>query len=192
MPAPDFEAIAVVDLEMRRLRFSQFRRDRAVVLLFYPLDFTFVCPTELAAFSDRYQEFCHLQTPILGISVDSPYAHLAWLQTPRSEGGVQNLAFPLVSDLTKEISRAYHVLDPVAGVALRGTVLIDPNGMVQYMAVHHQAFGRSVDETLRVLAAMRHTQSFAREGCPADWHLGEPTVDLGRSPEDSPPLFPNV
>ncbi|NJK35929.1 MAG: peroxiredoxin [Oscillatoriales cyanobacterium SM2_2_1] len=182
MAAPDFEAIAVVDLEFRRLRFSRFRRDRHVVLLFYPLDFTFVCPTELAAFSDRHDEFDHLNTRILGISVDSHYAHLAWLQTPRTEGGIWGLAFPLVSDVTKGISRAYNVLDPAAGVALRGLFIIDPAGIVQHVTVNHLPFGRSVDETLRTLRAIQHTQAFIDEGCPVDWQEGEQTVHLGRSP----------
>ncbi len=117
--APDFTATAVFDQEFKTIKLSDYR-GKYVVLFFYPLDFTFVCPTEITAFSDRVSEFSSINTEILGVSVDSEFAHLAWIQTERKSGGVGDVAYPLVSDLKKEISTAYNVLDPDAGVSLRG------------------------------------------------------------------------
>jgi peroxiredoxin (alkyl hydroperoxide reductase subunit C) len=117
--APEFTATAVVDQEFKTVKLSDYR-GKYVVLFFYPLDFTFVCPTEITAFSDRFEDFKKLDTEILGISVDSEFSHLAWIQTDRTSGGVGDLTYPLVSDIKKEISTAYNVLDPEAGVALRG------------------------------------------------------------------------
>jgi len=147
-----------------------------VVLLFYPLDFTFVCPTEITAFSDRYDEFAKLDTEILGISVDSEYSHLAWMQTDRKAGGVGELRYPLVSDLKKEISAAYNVLDPATGVALRGLFIIDKEGILQHATINNLAFGRSVDETLRTLQAIQYVQSHPDEVCPANWQPGQRTL----------------
>lgn len=123
-PAPDFTATAVVDQEFKTIKLSDYR-GKYVVLFFYPLDFTFVCPTEITAFSDRFEEFKAVNTEVLGVSVDSEFSHLAWIQTDRKSGGVGDLNYPLVSDIKKEISAAYNVLDPEAGVALRGLFLID-------------------------------------------------------------------
>lgn len=117
--APDFTATAVIDQEFKTIKLSDYR-GQYVVLFFYPLDFTFVCPTEVGAFSDRHGEFQKLNTEVLGVSVDSEFAHLAWIQTDRKMGGVGDLAFPLVSDLNKTISTAYGVLEPEAGISLRG------------------------------------------------------------------------
>ncbi|MCK8782743.1 peroxiredoxin, partial [Rhizobium sp. NTR19] len=122
--APDFTATAVVDQEFKTIKLSDYR-GKYVVLFFYPLDFTFVCPTEITAFSDRYEEFKKINTEVLGASVDSEFSHLAWIQTDRKSGGVGDLNYPLVSDIKKEISAAYNVLDPAAGIALRGLFIID-------------------------------------------------------------------
>jgi peroxiredoxin (alkyl hydroperoxide reductase subunit C) len=146
------------------------------VLFFYPLDFTFVCPTEIVAFSDRYEEFKTLHTQILAVSVDSEFAHLAWVQTERKAGGVGDLNYPLISDLKKEISTAYNVLDPEAGVALRGLFIIDREGIIQHATINNLAFGRNVDETLRVLQAIQHVQSNPNEVCPVDWQPGDKTM----------------
>ena len=173
--APDFIATAVVDQEFKTIKLSDYR-GKYVVLFFYPLDFTFVCPTEIAAFSDRYPEFDDLNTEILGISVDSEFSHLAWIQTERTQGGVGDLNYPLVSDLKKEISAAYNVLDPDAGVALRGLFIIDKEGVIQHATVNNLSFGRNVEETLRVLQAIRHVQTHPDEVCPAGWHPGETTM----------------
>ncbi|MGB3199704.1 MAG: peroxiredoxin, partial [Nodosilinea sp.] len=143
---------------------------------FYPLDFTFVCPTEIAAFSDRYSEFEALNAEILGISVDSEFAHLAWIQTERKMGGVGDLNYPLVSDIKKDISAAYNVLDPDSGVALRGLFIIDRDGVLQHSTINNLAFGRKVDETLRVLQAIQHVQANPDEVCPVDWQPGDKTM----------------
>ena len=175
-PAPDFTATAVVDQEFKTIKLSDYR-GQYVVLFFYPLDFTFVCPTEITAFSDRYGEFTALNTEVLGVSVDSEFSHLAWIQTDRKLGGLGDLAYPLVSDIKKEISSAYNVLEPEAGVALRGLFLIDKDGAVQHATVNNLSFGRSVDETLRVLQAVQHVQTHPDEVCPAGWTPGEKTMN---------------
>ena len=131
LQAPDFTATAVVDQEFKTVTLSQYR-GKYVVLFFYPLDFTFVCPTEITAFSDRITEFTSRNCEVLGVSVDSQYTHLAWQNTPRNVGGLGRVHFPMVSDLTQEISRNYGVLLEGAGVALRGLFLIDKQGVVQY------------------------------------------------------------
>jgi peroxiredoxin 2/4 len=174
--APHFTATAVVDQEFKPIKLSDYR-GRYVVLFFYPLDFTFVCPTEVTAFSDRYAEFSNLNTEVLGISVDSEFSHLAWMQTDRKSGGVGDLNYPLVSDIKKEISAAYNVLDPSSGVALRGLFIIDKDGILQYATINNMAFGRSIDETLRTLQAIQHVQSHPDEVCPIDWQPGDKTMN---------------
>jgi peroxiredoxin (alkyl hydroperoxide reductase subunit C) len=174
--APDFTATAVVDQEFKSIKLSDYR-GRYVVLFFYPLDFTFVCPTEVTAFSDRYTEFSNLNTEVFGISVDSEFSHLAWMQTDRKSGGVGDLNYPLVSDIKKEISAAYNVLDPSSGIALRGLFIIDKDGVLQHATINNMAFGRSVDETLRTLQAIQHVQSHPDEVCPIDWQPGDQTMN---------------
>ena len=173
--APEFTATAVVDQEFKTIKLSDYR-GKYVVLFFYPLDFTFVCPTEIIAFSDRYEEFTKINTEVLGVSVDSEFSHLAWIQTPRKEGGVGDIAYPLVSDIKKEISTAYNVLEPDAGVALRGLFIIDKDGVIQHATVNNLSFGRSVDETLRTLKAIQHVQTHPDEVCPAGWQEGDKTM----------------
>lgn len=173
--APDFMATAVVDQEFKTIKLSDYR-GQYVVLFFYPLDFTFVCPTEITAFSDRHEEFTGLNTEVLGVSVDSEFSHLAWIQTERKAGGLGDLTYPLVSDIKKEISAAYNVLEPEAGVALRGLFIIDKDGIVQHSTINNLSFGRSVEETLRVLQAVQHVQSHPDEVCPAGWTPGEKTM----------------
>ncbi|MBE9220097.1 peroxiredoxin [Dolichospermum flos-aquae] len=174
--APDFTATAVVDQEFKPIKLSDYR-GKYVVLFFYPLDFTFVCPTEVTAFSDRYAEFSNLNTKVFGISVDSAFSHLAWMQTDRKSGGVGDLNYPLVSDIKKEISAAYNVLDPSSGVALRGLFIIDKDGILQHATINNMAFGRSIDETLRILQAIQHVQSHPDEVCPIDWQPGDKTMN---------------
>ncbi|MCP9796510.1 peroxiredoxin [Cyanobium sp. Lug-B] len=175
LEAPDFRATAVVDQEFRELSLRDYR-GRDVVLFFYPLNFTFVCPTEITAFSDRHGEFARLDAALLAVSVDSPYSHLAWVQTDRRSGGLGDVAYPLVSDLNKEIARAYHVLDEDAGTALRGLFLIDPDGVIRHSTVNDVAVGRSVDETLRVLQAFQLVRQQPGQVCPADWTPGARTL----------------
>lgn len=174
-PAPDFTATAVVDQEFKTIKLSDYR-GQYVILFFYPLDFTFVCPTEITAFSNRAQEFQSTGAEILGISVDSEFAHLAWIQTDRKSGGIGDLNYPLVSDIKKEISTAYNVLDPDAGVALRGLFIIDKDGVIQHSTVNNLSFGRSVDETLRTLQAIQYVQSHPDQVCPAGWQPGDKTM----------------
>ncbi|MBW4467030.1 MAG: peroxiredoxin [Pegethrix bostrychoides GSE-TBD4-15B] len=174
--APDFTATAVYDQEFKSIKLSDYR-GKYVVLFFYPLDFTFVCPTEITAFSDRHADFKAINTEILGVSVDSEFSHLAWTQTDRKSGGVGDLAYPLVADIKKEISAAYNVLDPEAGIALRGLFIIDKDGVIQHATINNLAFGRSVEETLRTLQAIQHVQSHPDEVCPANWKPGDATMN---------------
>ncbi|HLB59436.1 MAG TPA: peroxiredoxin, partial [Bdellovibrionota bacterium] len=141
----------------------------------YPLDFTFVCPTEITAFDDAFEGFKGLGAEVLGCSVDSPYSHLAWLKAPRKEGGLGGLKFPLLSDLTKSIARDYGVLIESSGIALRGLFIINPEGKVVYQVVHDLGVGRSVEETLRVLEAFQ-TVAKTGEVCPANWKNGKATL----------------
>lgn len=176
LSAPDFTATAVVDQEFETVKLSNYR-GKYVVVFFYPLDFTFVCPTEITAFSDRYKEFESLNTEVLGVSVDSEFSHLAWIQTDRKSGGVGDLNYPLVSDIKKDISAAYNVLDPEAGIALRGLFIIDKEGVIQHATINNLAFGRNVDETLRTLQAIQYVQAHPDEVCPAGWKPGDKTMN---------------
>ena len=175
LPAPDFTATAVVDQEFKEIALSHYR-GKYVVLFFYPLDFTFVCPTEITAFSDRHGDFSSRNTEVIGVSVDSQFSHLAWIQTDRKSGGLGDIAYPLVADLKKEIARAYGVLDEEAGIALRGLFIIDPEGVIMHSTINNLPVGRSVDETLRVLQAFQYVQSHPDEVCPANWKPGSDTI----------------
>ncbi|MFZ4667377.1 MAG: peroxiredoxin [Prochlorotrichaceae cyanobacterium] len=174
--APEFIATAVSDQEFKMVKLSDYQ-GQYVILFFYPLDFTFVCPTEIIAFSDRYSEFRALNAEVLAVSVDSEFSHLAWVQTERKMGGLGDINYPLVSDLRKEISVAYNVLDPEAGIALRGLFIIDKEGILQYSTVNNMAFGRNVDETLRVLQAIQYVQTHPDEVCPVGWRPGDKTMN---------------
>jgi alkyl hydroperoxide reductase subunit AhpC len=172
--APSFTAEAVMaDGSFERIKLEDYR-GTYVLLFFYPLDFTFVCPTEIIAFSDRASEFAALGVQILGVSVDSAFTHLAWRKTPRNDGGIGDVAYPLVADLTKEIARAYDVLLP-DGVALRGLFLIDGEGVVRHQVVNDLPLGRSVDEALRMVKALQFTERHG-EVCPANWQEGGRTI----------------
>ena len=172
--APDFSAVAVYDQEFKEIKLSDYI-GKYVILLFYPLDFTFVCPTEITAFSDAYNKIQSLNAEILGISVDSEYSHLAWLQTDRDSGGLGDLRYPLVSDLTKKIRKSYNVLTE-QGTALRGLFIIDKQGIIQHALVNNLDFGRDVNGTLRTLQAIQYVQMNPDEVCPANWQPGKPTI----------------
>ena len=172
--APDFTAEAVFDQEFSDIKLSDYR-GKYVVLFFYPLDFTFVCPTEITAFSDRMSDFSSKNTEVLAVSVDSKYSHLAWIQTPRNQGGIGDIDYPLVSDLKKEICAAYNVLNE-DGEADRGLFIINPQGMVMHMTVNKAPVGRNVDETLRILQAYQYVESNPDEVCPANWTPGDKTM----------------
>ena len=168
--APDFALEGVLNGKFHTYRLSDYK-GKWVVLFFYPLDFTFVCPTEILAFSDRLGEFRKIGAEVLGASVDSKFSHLAWTEKPREEGGIKSLAYPLLEDLKKELAEEYGVLDEAGAVALRGLFLIDPDGVVQHSTVNNLGVGRSVDETLRVLQAFQYVRDNG-EVCPADWKPG--------------------
>ena len=172
--APDFTATAVIDQEFKEISLSQYR-GKYVVLFFYPLDFTFVCPTEITAFSDRYSDFNSKNTEILGVSVDSKFTHLAWIQTPRNEGGIGDINYPLVSDLKREIATSYNVLND-DGEADRGLFIINPKGIIMHSTINKAPVGRNIDETLRVLQAYQYVESHPDEVCPAGWTPGDKTM----------------
>ncbi len=173
-PAPDFKANAVLkDGSFAELTLSQFK-GKYVLLFFYPLDFTFVCPTEIISFSDRVKEFTDLNVEVIGVSVDSEFSHLAWRNLPRTQGGIGQIDYPLVADLNKQIARDYDVLIGDA-VALRGLFLIDTAGVVRHQVVNDLPLGRSVDEALRMVQALQFVEKNG-EVCPADWHEGKRTI----------------
>ncbi len=174
MQAPDFTSTAVFDQEFKDITLSQYR-GKYVVLFFYPLDFTFVCPTEITAFSDRYNDFKGINTEVLGVSVDSKFTHLAWIQTPRNEGGIGDINYPLVSDLKREICQAYNVLND-DGEADRGLFIINPKGVIMHSTINKAPVGRNIDETLRVLQAYQYVESHPDEVCPAGWTPGAKTM----------------
>jgi peroxiredoxin (alkyl hydroperoxide reductase subunit C) len=171
-PAPDFTAPAVMadNSINEKFKLSELR-GKYVVLFFYPLDFTFVCPTELVAFNHRLAEFAKRNCEVVSVSVDSKFSHVAWKNTPEDKGGVGQLQYPMVSDLTKQISKDYDVCTE-GGVALRGTFLIDKNGLVRHQIVNDLPLGRNIDETLRMLDSLQHFES-AGEVCPAGWNKGK-------------------
>ena len=169
--APDFTAQAVMpDNSFADLKLSSYR-GKYVVLFFYPLDFTFVCPSEIIAFDKELSKFKNKGAEVIGVSVDSHYTHLAWKETPASKGGIGKIEYPLVSDLNKNISRDYGVLVDDS-VALRGLFLIDKEGIVRHSVVNDLSLGRSTSEALRMLSALKFTEEFG-EVCPANWHEGE-------------------
>jgi len=174
--APNFTATAVVNEEFKTLSLADYQ-GKYVILFFYPLDFTFVCPTEIIAFSDRVAEFHQRGAEVIGVSIDSQFSHLAWIQTPRAVGGLGGLKYPLVADLTKKISSDYGVLLD-AGIALRGLFLIDAKGIVRHITINDLPLGRSVDEALRLLDALQHFEKHG-EVCPADWKPGALTIKPG-------------
>lgn len=173
-PAPDFILPSTKNLEKldQPVKLSDYK-GKWVVLLFYPLDFTFVCPTELTAFSDQYDQFEGIGAEVIGISTDSVYSHRAWLQAPRDKGGVEGLKYPLASDITKEMADNYGVLIEGRGIALRGLFVIDPDGVLRYSVVHDLNIGRSVEETLRVIQALQ-TGGL----CQAEWRPGQETLKV--------------
>lgn len=167
--APDFDMPSTKDMKglKENVRLADYK-GKWLVVFFYPLDFTFVCPTEITAFDKRYDEFKKAGAEILAISTDSVYSHRAWIQTPEDKGGLGPVKFVLASDITKDVSRDYGVLMEDKGIALRGLFIIDPDGNLQYQVVHSLNIGRSVDETLRVLEALK-TGGL----CGADWKPGQ-------------------
>ncbi len=174
--APDFEAAAVVDGNkiVENFKLSDYK-GKHIVLFFYPLDFTFVCPTELHAFQAKLEDFKKRDVEVIGVSVDSQFSHFAWLNTPVAKGGIEGVKYPLVADLNKTISLDYDVLVEGAGVAYRGLFLIDPEFNVRHQVINDLPLGRNIDEALRMVDAL---QFFEKNGevCPANWHEGEKSM----------------
>ncbi|HEY4760344.1 MAG TPA: peroxiredoxin [Thermoguttaceae bacterium] len=169
--APDFTATAVMpDNSFAELKLSSYR-GKYVVLFFYPLDFTFVCPSEIIAFDAALEKFKKKNAEVIGVSVDSHFTHLAWKNTPRNKGGIGEIRYPMVADLNKNIARDFGVLLD-GGIALRGLFLIDKAGIVRHALINDLPIGRSVDEALRILDALQFHEKHG-DVCPANWHEGE-------------------
>lgn len=174
-PAPYFKGKAVVNGKIVDGFSLRDFLGKYVVFFFYPLDFTFVCPTELHAFQEKSAEFEKRNARVVGCSVDSGFSHAAWLNTPKNKGGIEGVAYPLVSDLNKSISRDFHVLKEDEGIAYRGQFLIDKEGVIRHQLVNDLPIGRSVDEVLRLLDALIYHEQHG-EVCPANWKSGAKTM----------------
>jgi peroxiredoxin (alkyl hydroperoxide reductase subunit C) len=172
--APNFKAKAVVGDKIIELSMSDMR-GKYVILFFYPLDFTFVCPTELHAFQEKLHEFESRQTQIMACSVDSCYSHYAWLQMPKERGGIMGVTYPILSDLNKNIARDYDVLNHQEGIAYRGLFLMNKEGIVHHQIVNDLPLGRSVEEALRMLDALIFFEKNG-EVCPANWQEGKKSM----------------
>ncbi len=178
--APDFTATAVVNGDFKAdFKLSDFR-GKYVVMFFYPLDFTFVCPTEMHAFQDKLATFKKLNTEVIAVSVDSQFSHMAWLNQAKTEGGIKGVTYPIVADINKTISRDYDVLIPDAGVALRGTFLIDKQGTVRQQTINDLPLGRNIDEFVRLVEALQFTEEHG-EVCPANWEKGKKSMKPDQS-----------
>ncbi len=171
--APEFKGNAVVNGAIKEISLSDFK-GKWKVLFFYPLDFTFVCPTEITAFSDKVQMFKDLNCEVIGCSVDSEFSHLAWTQMPRNKGGLGEIQYPLLADLTKDIARSYGVLMDDA-VAFRGTFIIDDKDVVHHMSINNLPVGRNVDEYARLVEGYQYVAKHG-EVCPAGWTKGDATM----------------
>ncbi|XP_017885429.1 peroxiredoxin 1 [Ceratina calcarata] len=172
--APAFSGTAVVKGEFKQISLSDFK-GKYVVLFFYPLDFTFVCPTEIIAFSDRAQEFEQIGCKLIAASTDSHFSHLAWVNTPRKQGGLGEMNIPLLADKSSKIARDYGVLDEDTGIPFRGLFIIDDKQILRQITINDLPVGRSVDETLRLVQAFQYTDKHG-EVCPAGWKPGKKTM----------------
>jgi peroxiredoxin (alkyl hydroperoxide reductase subunit C) len=171
--APDFKATAVIGESFKEIKLSDYK-GKWVALFFYPLDFTFVCPTEIIEYDTKLDEFKKLGAEVLGVSIDSEYSHLAWKKTSRKEGGIGDVKYPLIADVTKEISKSFGVLLDT-GVALRGTFIIDPAGVIRQATVNDLPVGRNIEESIRLIKAFQFVEKHG-EVCPANWDEGKKTM----------------
>jgi len=178
--APDFICEAIVGNQIKQVKLADFE-GKYKILFFYPLDFTFVCPTEIHAFQELLAEFEKRNTIVLGVSVDSVYSHQAWLAQSKDKGGIQGVSFPLLSDITKHIAQAYDVLNPETGIAYRATFIIDKVDIIQSAQINNLAIGRNVSEIVRTLDAVQFVEKHGQV-CPANWKTGEP--GLSKTQED--------
>lgn len=175
--APDFTAVAVMgDNEINEnFNLSKYIKGKAAVVFFYPLDFTFVCPSEIIAFDHRLDEFKKRKVEVIGVSIDSHFTHLAWKNTPVNNGGIGQVKYPLVADIKHEICQAYDV-EETGGVAFRGSFLIDKKGMVRHQVVNDLPLGRNIDEMIRMVDALQFHEEHG-EVCPAGWSKGKAGMD---------------
>ena len=173
-PAPDFNMPSTKNLDTlaENVKLSDYK-GKWLILLFYPLDFTFVCPTELINFSDRLEDFQGVGAEIVGVSTDSVHSHRAWLKTPQDKNGIEGVKYPIASDVGGKLARAYNILVEESNIALRGLFIINPEGVLQYSVIHDLNIGRSVDETLRVLQGLQ-TGGL----CAADWKPGQENLSV--------------
>uniref|UniRef100_A0A7E4ZS83 thioredoxin-dependent peroxiredoxin n=1 Tax=Panagrellus redivivus TaxID=6233 RepID=A0A7E4ZS83_PANRE len=178
---PKFKGTSVFNGEFAQISNKDFE-GKWLIFFFYPLDFTFVCPTEIIAFSDRVEEFRKLGAEVVACSTDSHFSHLAWVQQPRKEGGLGDMKIHVLSDFTKNIARSFGVLEEESGLSYRGLFLSDPKGIIRHTVVNDLPIGRSVDEALRVLKAVQH---FEKHGdvCPADWEEDQPAITPSKAKE---------
>ncbi|CAH0564353.1 unnamed protein product [Brassicogethes aeneus] len=173
-PAPAFKGTAVVNGQFKEISLADYK-GQYLVLFFYPLDFTFVCPTEIIAFSERMEDFKKVKTNVIACSTDSQFSHLAWINTPRKQGGLGEMKIPLLADKSCKIARDYGVLDEESGIPFRGLFIIDPKGTLRQVTINDLPVGRSVDETLRLVEAFQFTDEHG-EVCPANWKPGQKTM----------------
>ncbi|KAG8179476.1 hypothetical protein JTE90_029282 [Oedothorax gibbosus] len=173
-PAPYFEGTAVIKGSFKTIKLSDYA-GKYVVLFFYPLDFTFVCPTEIIAFSDRVAEFKNINCEVIACSTDSHFSHLAWINTPRKDGGLGKMDIPMLADKNAKIAKDYGVYEEIQGIAFRGLFIIDEKGRLRQITINDLPVGRSVDETLRLIQALQFTDLHG-EVCPAGWKPGEKTM----------------
>lgn len=169
--APDFNCSGIINKEIKKITLSDFK-NKYKVIFFYPLDFTFVCPTEIHAFQEKLEEFKKRNAEIIGVSVDSVYSHQAWLSQSKDKGGIEGVTFVLLSDITKAISKAYGVLNEEEGIAYRGVFILDKNDILQSLTINNLSLGRNIDEVLRVLDALQFTEKHG-DVCPANWQAGQ-------------------
>jgi len=187
-PAPSFQGMAVVDGQFKQISLADYS-GKYLVLFFYPTDFTFVCPTEIIAFSDRSDEFRKINCELVGCSTDSHFSHLAWINTPRKQGGLGEMKIPLLADRSHAIAREYGVLKEDVGNAYRALFIIDDKGRLRQITMNDFPVGRSVDETLRLVQAFKYTDEHG-EVCPAGWKPGKETMKP--NPKDSKDYFAKV
>lgn len=193
--APSFKAKAVLDDKFIDVSLADnIEANKWSVLLFYPFDYTFVCPTEIISFSEHFNDFSAINTNVWAISTDSHHTHLAWTRMDRKNGGVGNLQIPLVADTSKRISAKYGVLvtdeeDDMFGAALRGLFIIDPSGKIRTMQINDDAVGRSVEETLRLVKAFQYADSHQGEACPASWNPDKPSDTIKTNPWEAKDYF---
>lgn len=175
-PAPHFSAMAAMpNGEIANLNLTDVNKNKYVLLFFYPLDFTFVCPSELIALDKRINDFKVRNVEVIGVSIDSQFTHHAWRETPVAKGGIGAINYPLVADVNHNICQAYGVEHPAAAVALRGAFLIDKQGIIRAEIVNDLPLGRDIDELLRLVDALQHHEQHG-EVCPAGWNKGKPAM----------------